>query len=349
MDGHIKVSIIVPVYNVERYLAKCLDSLISQTLEEIEIIIVNDGSPDNSQHIIDDYANRYPYKIRSFIKQNGGLSDARNYGIQQSLGEYIGFVDSDDYVDSNYCKKMYDKAVQTNSQVVICGITHLHLGHFTNTLYPPDLFDKSVRHSPGILEYANSFAWNKLYLRSFWMQNAFSFPKHQWFEDSALIYNVMLLANKVTCVNCPLYYYRHDRDDSITTTVDTRIFDVLKSCSSIVHFYIDHNAFEGPLYKEVEFVCLRHATARYRNLIFCNDRKMARDYVHSMVAFFEKYFPLWRKSRYLNPPKEASARAHLYMAVLRHKMLMLLLVSCPNSILSFAKNCMTFLTTKPER
>lgn len=343
MDHRIKVSIVVPVYNVAQYLSKCLDSLISQTLEEIEVIVVNDGSSDNSQFIIDDYVTRYPSKIHSFIKENSGLSDTRNYGIHHSRGEYIGFVDSDDYVDPNYCKKMYDEAVQSDAQIVVCGIAHLYLKRIINTLYPTELFNKSVQNSPRILEYANSFAWNKLFLRSFWMRNGFLFPKGQWFEDSALIYNVMLLANRVSCVNSPLYYYRHDRDDSITTTVDTRIFDVLKSCSSIVHFYKDHNAFEGQLYEEVEFVCLRHATARYRTLIYSANRQIAFDYVHSMVAFFEEYFPEWKKSRYLNPSKEASARTRLYMMILRNKPLMFLMINCPNCFLTFAKKSMAFL------
>ena len=93
----IKVSIIVPVYNVELYLDKCLNSLVNQTLKEIEIIVVNDGSKDNSQAIIDKYTNKYN-NIKALRKENGGLSDARNYGIKYASGEYIGYVDSDDYV-----------------------------------------------------------------------------------------------------------------------------------------------------------------------------------------------------------------------------------------------------------
>lgn len=100
-----KVSVIVPVYNVELYLEKCLLSLVKQTLDEIEIIIVNDGSKDGSQKIIDDFSTKYPNKIKSFTKENGGLSDARNFGLDHASGDFIGFVDSDDYVFEGCLKK----------------------------------------------------------------------------------------------------------------------------------------------------------------------------------------------------------------------------------------------------
>ncbi len=102
-----KVSVIVPVYNVENYITKCLESLVSQTLQDMEIIIVNDGSTDNSQQIIDNFVKKYPEKIKAFIKDNGGLSDARNFGIDRAIGEFIGFVDSDDYVTPTMFEQMY--------------------------------------------------------------------------------------------------------------------------------------------------------------------------------------------------------------------------------------------------
>ncbi len=102
-----KVSVIVPVYNVENYITKCLESLVSQTLQDMEIIIVNDGSSDNSQQIIDNFVKKYPEKIKAFIKDNGGLSDARNFGIDRAIGEFIGFVDSDDYVTPTMFEQMY--------------------------------------------------------------------------------------------------------------------------------------------------------------------------------------------------------------------------------------------------
>ena len=116
-----KVSVIVPVYGVEEWLERCLDSLVNQTLEDIEIIVVNDGSPDNSQAIIDAYVKKYPNKVKGYIKENGGLSDARNFGIPYATGEYIAFVDSDDYVDLTMYEKMYNEAEAKGSEVVVCG------------------------------------------------------------------------------------------------------------------------------------------------------------------------------------------------------------------------------------
>lgn len=106
----IKVSVIVPVYNVEKYLKKCLSSLVNQTLPEIEILVINDGSQDDSQSIINDFQQKFPLKIKSFVKENGGLSDARNYGLDQATGEFIGFVDSDDEVSETMFEEMYQLA-----------------------------------------------------------------------------------------------------------------------------------------------------------------------------------------------------------------------------------------------
>ena len=117
----IKVSIIVPVYGVEEWLSRCLDSLVNQTLNDIEIIVVNDGSPDNSQAIIDEYERKYPDMVKGYQKENGGLSDARNYGMKYATGEYIAFVDSDDYVDLAMYEKLYLKAKEDNADAVTCA------------------------------------------------------------------------------------------------------------------------------------------------------------------------------------------------------------------------------------
>ena len=118
----IKVSIIVPVYQVESYLRKCLNSLVNQTLQEIEILIINDGSPDNSHLIIDEFQKKYPLKIKAFSKENGGLSDARNFGLDQATGAFIGFVDSDDEVSNNMFEELYSLAIKHDAEMVICNL-----------------------------------------------------------------------------------------------------------------------------------------------------------------------------------------------------------------------------------
>ena len=120
-----KVSVIVPVYNVEKYLRKCLASLVNQDFEDYEIIIVNDGSPDNSQEIIDEYTKKYKF-IRSFTKENGGLSSARNYGIDKARGDYIAFVDSDDYVDVAFLKELYEAITKDGSDIAVCEFSYVY-------------------------------------------------------------------------------------------------------------------------------------------------------------------------------------------------------------------------------
>ena len=105
----VKVSIVVPIYNLEKYIPRCLDALVNQTLEDIEIILVNDGSKDGSKEIAMKYTEKYPNKIVYLEKQNGGLSDARNYGMKHTNGDYIAFLDSDDYVELNTYEKLYNK------------------------------------------------------------------------------------------------------------------------------------------------------------------------------------------------------------------------------------------------
>ena len=114
-----KVSIIVPVYNVEKYLKRCINSLINQTLQDIEIIVVDDGSTDNSGQIIKEYQEKNS-NIKYYKKENGGLSDARNYGMKYAPSEYIAFLDSDDFVDKTMYEKMYNKAIEENADYVEC-------------------------------------------------------------------------------------------------------------------------------------------------------------------------------------------------------------------------------------
>ena len=298
-----KVSIIVPVYNVEKYLTKCLTTLVEQTLDDYEIIVVNDGSPDNSQEIIDDFKEKYPEKIKSFIKENGGLSDARNFGIKKATGDYIGFVDSDDYVNENMFEKLYKKAKSKKADMVVCSYNSVFLDKKgdvkkskASKIENTPAFGKSIYESPDILAYSRSFAWNKLYKRELF--NDFQFPTGQIYEDSAVVYNILSAANKVVAVSEPLYNYVGKREGAITATVDKRIFDVFKSCDSIIKYYKKIGQFET-FKDQIEYLCIVHVMER-RFVAFQKHGglRLKLKYIDRTFDFLNKNFPNWQDNPY---------------------------------------------------
>ena len=119
------LSIVVLIYNLEKYLPRCLESLVNQTLEEIEILCVDDGSTDSAPQIIEKYARKYPNKVKVFHKPNGGEFTTRNFGLERATSEYVTFVDSDDYVELDWAEKLYNAAKQNNADIAVCGFERI--------------------------------------------------------------------------------------------------------------------------------------------------------------------------------------------------------------------------------
>ena len=316
-----KVSVIVPVYNVEKYLPKCLDSLVNQTLQDIEILVVNDGSPDNSQAIIDDYAARYPDKIRPFVKKNGGLSDARNFGVKKATGEYIAFVDSDDYVSVDMYEKMYNRAAETGAEVVCSPITYEYSSkvlkcHYTGMEH---LFGASALENPEVLKLANSYAWNKIYSRDFWIRGGYRFPVGQHYEDSALIYGLLLDANKIEYVNIAFYHYIKNREGSITNTVSRRIFDIFKSCESILDAFGPRAQDNAALQEAMLFLCAKHIFVRIKDLACSGDRELTKEFMQHAYAYLDANLPQWRSCSVVKSAKTDSLKTKIGKFIRRHK------------------------------
>ncbi|MDO5614628.1 MAG: glycosyltransferase [Cruoricaptor ignavus] len=228
-----KVSIIVPVYNVENYLAKCLDSLVSQTLTDIEILVINDGSTDNSQMIINEYQERFPDKIKSFVKENGGLSDARNFGLDRAKGEFVGFVDSDDYVLPTMFGEMYALAEKHNAQMVICNLQKVdEHGNVTQKLTQipnmPEKIDLEKHFS--VFSDMSYFACNKIFAKKLFDNQRFKKGVH--FEDIQLI--PQLLLGCKTIAQTQTYHYQYlERSDSITKTHTIKGLGILKAVEDV--------------------------------------------------------------------------------------------------------------------
>ena len=291
----VSVSVIVPVYNVEKYLDECLSSLVNQTLSDIEIIVVNDGTKDNSQSIIDHYVKQYPNKVISLIKENGGLGDARNYGIPYAKGEYIGFVDSDDIVHLEMYEKMFNKAKLEDSDLILCDLEYFY--ETSN--------EKMVKE--GLVQIENMdvnktvflsplFAWNKLYRKSLFIESGLKYPIGLWYEDIPVTVPFFTLAKKISYVHETLIYYRQ-RSTSIMGSVDNTkvkdIFDIMHLCLT---YFKDHNLLET-YHDELEFLFLEHLMLNggFRFLL----SHKYKDYLAFSIDTLDMNFPHWRNNKYL--------------------------------------------------
>lgn len=279
-----KISVIVPVYNVEKYLRKCLDSLVNQTLQEIEILIINDGSPDNSQLIIDEFQTKYPLKIKSFIKENGGLSDARNFGLDHATGEFIGFVDSDDEVSLNMFEEMYVLAKKHESEMVICNLQKVDQdGNITQKLTQiPNMPEKiALENHFSVFSDLSYFACNKIFKNELFKDKRFKKGVH--FEDIQLI--PQLLLNCKTIAQTQSYFYQYlERTDSITKTHTTKGLDILKAVED-VNDYFENSVYANKKLELKNFNILEGVYTYLAYLAFVKDEEEYREMSIALQEF----------------------------------------------------------------
>lgn len=213
-----KVSVIVPVYNEEKNLKTCLNSLVNQTLDDIEIIIIDDASTDNSQSIIKDYASKYTQIKAYFNIQNLGQSETRNKGIELSSGEYITFVDSDDYVSQKIYETMYDAGKLNNyPDIISTGIRIVKDDTFVDVNYDNDLKGRlyDINKTPNIILDEGPQVWNKLF-KSELIKN-YKFIDTKLYEDMAFTYASLIKANTLLRMNNIDYSYRRDITDGVSS------------------------------------------------------------------------------------------------------------------------------------
>ena len=211
-----KLSIIVPVYKVEEYLGECVDSLLSQTIDDYEIILVDDGSPDNSGKIADEYAAANPDMIRVLHIYNGGQGRARNFALDIAKGDFVGFVDSDDWVTHDMYEKMYTRAAETGADVVVCDFME-RFADGRESMLPASLQDNWLGSAGS--------SCNKIFRRS--LVGALRFPVGLWYEDFYFS-AVMLLRSKHTeFIAEPLYIYRRGQESTMHNNNAAKNLDML--------------------------------------------------------------------------------------------------------------------------
>ncbi|MGM9597611.1 MAG: glycosyltransferase family 2 protein [Eubacteriales bacterium] len=234
-----EISVIVPVYNVERYLRQCIDSILAQTFRDFELILVDDGSIDQSGKICDEYAQK-DNRVIVIHKKNGGLSDARNAGLDIAIGEYIGFVDSDDYIDTRMYEKMYREIKNTSADIVCCAMDYFYDGNSRMTGKWPDISEAILYERkdfidnfyPVTKEIIRASACNKLYCK--YVFDTVRFPVGKKYEDSFARLDILNAANQVLVLPDALYFYRQ-RNGSIMSTVSESDMDEVEF---VYHYYL---------------------------------------------------------------------------------------------------------------
>jgi len=218
------IIIIVPIYNAEKYLKKCIDSLVSQTKKEIEIILINDGSTDSSEEIIKNYKDK---RIKYFKNKNQGIGKTRNFGIEKANGKYLLFVDSDDYIDKTTCEKLYNKMEKDSLDLLVYDFYREFDNGKKIEEKLSDFDISNLKENPNLLLDINLSPWNKLYKSKIIKENNIKFIENLKYEDAPFVVDAIINSKKVGKLNENLYYYMI-HSNSETTIRDKRIFDILE-------------------------------------------------------------------------------------------------------------------------
>ena len=233
-----KLSVIVPVYNTEEYLKKCLDSLVHQTYNNLEIIVINDGSTDNSMDIISSYKKKYS-NIVVYTKENSGVSDTRNYGIKKSTGEFITFIDSDDFVETDLYQVCMEYIEKKDLDILMFDFVNDKNGKIYDSSLI-DYYDKCemyLKNTPN--------PWNKVFKKSLWNDNKIGFPTGIWYEDLATIPIFYLFTSKIDYLPIKKFHYVI-RESSIThrDIYDKRCKDIIQSLNRLKEYFERYNELE---------------------------------------------------------------------------------------------------------
>ena len=288
----IKVSIIVPFYNVEKYIERCLESLVNQTLEDIEILLVNDGSEDKSEEIAKKFIETYPDKIMYLKKENGGLSDARNYAIPKARGEYIAFLDSDDYVEMDMYEEIYNKAKKENLDYVECNF----LWEYPNKILESK--GKQYNNKKEMFIYARVVAWNKLIKRELIQENKIEFPKGYRYEDVEFFYKLLPHIKNYGIVEKPFIHYVQ-RENSISNVQNARTKEIIDVLNHVIDYYKANNLF-AEYKEEMEYTYARYILcSSMLRMVMIENKKERKEIIHFTWKSLNIQFPNWKENDYL--------------------------------------------------
>ncbi len=292
------VSIIVPVYNVEKYVGKCLDSILNQTYENIEVLMVNDGSTDNSVKICKEYEKK-DKRFKLYRKKNGGLSDARNYGLDRIIGDYVCFVDSDDFIHPDFIKILLD-SLEGKYSIASC--------RYATFSKISDLKKNCSRKTKTIIENSRKYlektyyqqdktlysvsVWNKIFETNIF-KNA-RFKKGILYEDFAIIDQLILQKDNIVLINNALYYYRKNQSGITKSSYNKKTEDMIAICDDLLKKYKDDRPLVSALYVMKYTRIIEIITKKYKN----NIKTVKDDPKYEYIKKYRKNILLSKKTRF---------------------------------------------------
>lgn len=327
----VAISIVIPVYNIDKYLKECLDSLINQTFKDIEIICINDGSNDNSLKILEEYSKK-DSRIKFYTQENSGSGAARNNGLKRATGKYVQFLDGDDYFELNMLEKLYNLAEKNQAEITVCSSKKVDdNGNITETKNPnsPLNLAKLKINTPfNYKDYPNDIfnligtaPWNKLYLRDMLIKNNLKFPRLTGPDDLCFVHIANACAKKIIAIDDELINYRYNRPGSVQTYRANHTINIIRAFLFIKDFLIDKQLFEEleQAYKKALIFSVRWEISLCNNeqyqkflqelkFLFPNDWKdfepalkkeyITLDYLYNFIGNKKVYF--WGASIFLS-------------------------------------------------
>ena len=304
--GVAKVSIVIPVYNSEKYLRKCLNSLLNQTLKDIEIVVINDGSTDHSQQIIDEYSKMHSDIFKTKTIDNGGQGRARNYGVKMTTGEYISFVDSDDYIASEMLWEMYEVAKRDDADLVTCNYSYVDENGTAKLVIPKvALTQKDMFIDPDVSP------CNKIYRGDILRNSGVQFPEGYFYEDTAYYFMLIPYIKKLSAVQKSFYYYVLHGNSSVHGVQGERVKHIFPVMDSMVSYFKKIGQFEK-YSDEIEYA--------YTKILLCSsmgricqvkDRKFKHIIMKETLRKLNEQFPSYRYNKYLKHGIKAFYMRHV--------------------------------------
>lgn len=292
------ISIIVPIYNVGKYLPKCIESILNQTFKNFELILVNDGSTDNSGVVCDDYEKK-DTRIKIIHKSNGGVSSARNAGLYVAKGEYIGFVDPDDYIDKNMYEKLYRLCIDNNSDIAICRFNREINGKIQNKESTEEIIELNNMEAMNELFKGNLYRFslcNKLFSKKCF--NDVLFPEERIHEDLSTTYKLFANSKKAVYINYCGYIYVRRENSILTSTYNEKRLQAFIAWDEIIEF-IDKN-----YYEIIEQVIATFTYWCVDNILYIlnqvNNSKKKNNYLNIIQKYTTKYYIYIKRNNILS-------------------------------------------------